>query len=276
MKKRLPKRKKRNRRKGEPLGRKLRRFFTRAAVTVTVASALVFSVLSVRWLYRKVLTTPLLEVGTIVVEGNGRTPSERIISLSGIRKGTNIFSFSAAEAARSVERAPWIEEARVRRTLPDKVTIRVRERKPVALVRLSDLYVMDEKGVIFKRFEPSDGLDLPVVTGLTERIIKNGDRRIEDGLLTLLELLEEGRGLEAERVSEVHVDPDYGFTIYTVDKGVRVDLGFSELDKRLARLERIRAMRKDSLAGVRSIDLMVEKGAIVRFDHAVLKGGGRI
>jgi hypothetical protein len=45
--------------------------------------------------------------------------------------------------------------------------------------------------------------------------------------------------LYPEKLSEIHIDPDCGYSLYTLDRGVRITLGQEELPTRLNRLEKV-------------------------------------
>jgi len=269
-------RRKRNMRRREPFLRRAGRVVARLALFVLVAGGLVLTGYSGMRLYRLALTTPYLTLRAINVRGNARVPAAEVIRLSGVRAGRNIFSFSSAEAARKVKKNPWVDEVRLRRKLPDTLSFEIKERRPVAVVKMDRLYVMDSSGVIFKKLSASDGVDLPVITGLDRAVSSSVDRDYGRALTGLLRLLEKRDGFNAARVSEINVDPVYGFTICTLDEGVRLRLGSTHFEQRLKRFEKILALRNGSLRGIRSMDLDSDSEVVVRFKTAIVKGGARI
>jgi len=265
----VKKRRRRNRRHGDkPLVRLRRKVVRAAKVLMLVAGAAGVSYggyLGYGW----ITTTGVLAVEDVTVAGAGRTTEEEILRLSGGLRGRNILSFSSAEVEEMIERGPWIAEARVRRDPPLGMTIEVIERDPLALVLMDELFVMDTKGVIFKKFSSSDGVDLPVVTGLDPE----GPGAVEEELLELLTVLRGREGFGLARVSEVNVDPVTGLTLLTVGRGTRLELGFGAFEAKLVSFEKVRAHR-GGLAGVSSMDLTDAGEVIVRFSsNAVRKGG---
>jgi cell division protein FtsQ len=224
-------------------------------------------------LYDEALTTPRLALKRIIVRGALRAQPRDLIRLAGIREGENIFSFSAAEVAARVEESPWVVSAVVRRKLPDTVRVDVTERRPLAIVKMKDLYVMDTSGEVFKKLGPEDRLDLPLLTGLDKEALKNKEGCVRS-LQRLFASLEGSSGLNLENVSEIHYDPVYGFSLYTLDEGLRVELGSTEFERGLRLFERLRAMKGGLGGGVVAVDVRKAGEAVVRYDHEVVPDGG--
>jgi len=275
IKKVASRKKKRNRRRKEPLARRVARRVA-AALRICLALAIVAGLGYGGWrLYEEILTTPRLGVEHIFVRGALRAQPREIIKIAGREEGENIFSFSSGEVAGRVKKNPWVVSAVVRRKLPDTVRIEVVERRPMAIVKIKDLFVMDSKGVIFKKLAPEDRLDLPLVTGLERKMIDAGGTYMES-FMRLFSSLESGRGLNLESISEIHCDPVYGFTLYTLDSGLRVELGAEGFERGLGLFERFRAMNRGALRGAVAVDVRKAGEAVVTYDHDVVsKGGGR-
>jgi cell division protein FtsQ len=111
----------------------------------------------------------------------------------------------------------------------------------VALVGLGGLYLVDERGQVFKRAAPGDGLDLPLVTGIDRDAWT--DRRAEAepllaGALALLAAWSAEKLDVLAPISEVHVDADYGTTVTTTG-GAEIRLGQRDLEAKLSRLTRL-------------------------------------
>ena len=93
-----------------------------------------------------------------------------------------------------------------------------------------------------KRAVPGDGLDLPVVTGISREAWVERRADVEPLLSAALALLARWaeRGLDrTEPVSEIHIDPEYGTTLWAGSDGLEVRLGHGDLPEKLDRLERV-------------------------------------
>jgi cell division protein FtsQ len=186
----------------------------------------------------------IFDVRTVRVLGLSRIQREELLRLSPIRVGDNIWTAELDGAERALTRHPWVKRARVRRELPNAVSIQVEEREAAALIDLGGLYLVDADGEVFKRAAPGDGLDLPVITGLTRDDYVQRRRDVDpllDGALALVK--EYGRaGLAAlAPLSEIAIHADQGVTLYVGDDATEVRMGTGDLTGKLARLAEVLA-----------------------------------
>jgi cell division protein FtsQ len=120
--------------------------------------------------------------------------------------GRNIFQIPIDERRRKLLAIDWIERASVSRIWPNRLTVRVWERKPVAFVNLTSgvrnqsaqLVLIDAYGVILNRPERLH-FSAPILSGLYES--QTEDQR-RDRLRHYLRLMDE-LGPLAKQVSEV-------------------------------------------------------------------------
>jgi cell division protein FtsQ len=183
----------------------------------------------------------LLRVKEIRFEGLSRATEAGLLELSPVQLGDHLLFVDGAAMEAALERHPWIASAEVRKRFPRTVEVRVVERHPAALVDLAGLYLVDDRGELFKRAAPGDGLDLPVVSGIDREAWVERREESEQLLTAALALLSRwsARGLEARApISELHVDPEYGTTLWAAD-GMEVRLGQGDLEEKLGRLDRV-------------------------------------
>ncbi len=184
----------------------------------------------------------LLRIREVRFVGAKRARAAELSALATVRPGDPLLSADLPALERSVARHPWVKSAEARRRLPPAVEVRVEEREPGALVDLGGLYLMDREAQVFKRAAPGDGLDLPVVTGFTRDDYLKRRADLEPLLAGALALLDgyarEGLGAFGS-VSEVHVDPDEGVTLFIGQDATQVLLGVGDLPQKLERLHRV-------------------------------------
>lgn len=112
------------------------------------------------------LRSPLLDVDAVRVTGAVRTPAHEVVAASGIRRGQPLVDVDAGAAAVAAGRLPWVLRASVTRDWPGVVSVRVTEREPVAVARVSDqtwALIDVESRVLASVAEPPPGL--PAVSG---------------------------------------------------------------------------------------------------------------
>jgi len=129
-----------------------------------------------------------------------------------------------------VETETWVKSAIVRRKLPDKLIIHVREREPAAVAAIdSELYVVDGEGVVLDSYGPGhESIDRPIVKGLSNVARENSQRenamRIQLYLDVIRDLDSTDRNYTGN-LSEIDVrDPDK-VAVFPADEPVTVYLG---------------------------------------------------
>ena len=275
MMKRVVKPKKRNRRFKEPLRVRAGRLFKGVGKVLAIVLPLPAIGYGGWWVYGQATGSEYLSIKGIAVSGVERVAREDIVDLSGIKEGQNILAFSEDAVIANLKSNPWIESAEVDRNFPDTVEIIVKERAPVVLVKLEALYLMDSQGVIFKRYSAEeDSLDLPVVTGLSQQNLGPKERDLEARLLELISVLTNRRGFNITRVSEISIDPNHGLSLFTLEEGVRLDVGTGGFEEKLVSFEKILDTRDGVLRGIEAFDLNNHREVIVRFTTDIVKRGG--
>jgi cell division protein FtsQ len=128
-----------------------------SVVGVVVAAALVVLLL---------LTSPLLSIRNIVVEGAVYTNQARLDEVLVQLKGDAILTADLHGATRQIEAIPWVRKARVSMHLPTKVVVQIDERKPAAFFRAVDgfIRVIDREGRILDVIE-GDPIDYVRIIG---------------------------------------------------------------------------------------------------------------
>ena len=242
--------------------RPIRWLWVTGAVALTLGTAAAV-VVAGHW----VLTTPRFAVVAVEVRGASRVPAQRILEVSGIVRGTNVWRINPDHVRARLEALPEIRRADVVRELPNRVSILVEERRPFTLVHAARLHWLDEDGRLLGEESHAVATDVPVISGLSEDELatmrtKPGPRA--RAAITLIRaLLRTGSSLAAE-ISEIDMSRAEGPVLYTVD-GVEVRLGSEEWEERLARLEGVLA-QVTATQDVQGVDLRFR-------DQVVLKRG---
>ncbi len=191
--------------------------------------------------YQRAVAGDALRVNEIRFHGLSRLRPEELLAILPVRRGDHLLLVDPEVTEAALLRDPWVARAEVRRGLPHTLDVDVVERRAVALVDLGGLYLVDAKGEVFKRAEPGDGLDLPVVTGIERDAWVDRREAVEPllaGALALVTAWAETRLDHPAPISEIHVDPDYGTTVITAE-GTEIRLGQRDLEAKLSRLSRL-------------------------------------
>ena len=219
-----------NRRKAR-LGRCQRGWYVSAAlVAVGLGGAMDAS-----WsaLTRYVMHHPYFTVQEIVVNSNGRFSAEEVRTWGGLVLGRSLWKIDPAQVEARLRAQPWIETAQVRREFPQRVYVTVKTRRPVAIVLQDSLLYLDDTGTCFAGQGKSEVLDLPYVSGLTGLSLDTPTARTAlTGVLHLLSLAR----LWQEPLSEVHWDPQQGYTVFLARLRVTIRLGWTTTPEKFAQV----------------------------------------
>ncbi|MCS6901142.1 MAG: FtsQ-type POTRA domain-containing protein [Polyangiaceae bacterium] len=196
-------------------------------------------------LYRYVSTSSRFAVKTILVEGAAHRSQPDLARKAGVELGTNVFSIDLEAARRGLLSDPWIERATIDRKLPGTLRIHVTEREPLALAALDgELYLTSRGGEVFKRVEPGDPVDFPLITGLgsTGELVRDREglmasiRRAQELIADYARLGPRSHGLQ-----EVHVTAEGTFELLVGRDGVRLVLGKPPYRQKIERAARVLA-----------------------------------
>lgn len=184
------------------------------------------------WLYGKAVSSDFFTTRHIDVAGNTRLTRDMVLQLGGISEGDNSLAISIADVERNLRDTPWVEEVSVKRLLPDRFIIKIKERMPSFWVRKDGtLYYANERGEIIAPVESRNFLSLP-----TLKIEPGG----EEAIPCLTRLLRDIRSgvlpLEAGSVAQVTLSPSNGVEIYLEDRNMRLSISVDDWEGNLKRL----------------------------------------
>jgi cell division septal protein FtsQ len=223
-------------------------------VTLLMACVIIVSALLI-FTYNFIVVSPYFQLRETVVKGAERIPREEILNLAEIKPDQNILTVNLKAMARRIQGNVWVKDVSIKRDLPSKLIIEVRERKPVALLKKDEaFYYIERDGVIFTKLGKDQRTDLPILTGFCRKGEDNRDRiRKSIDLLEYLSSYEEIPGLK--NVSEIYDDRVFGLSLFT-DSGMCLLLGFDDFERKLQRLKPILAdLTRRETRGFLIIDL---------------------
>lgn len=239
------------------------------AVVALVASAFWFLMHSPRF--------ALADEKSVEVRGAEHVAARTIAEKFRADTGKSIFVIPLAERRRAIEEMPWVESATVGRVLPNALRITVRERTPVAFLRLgSDMALIDAQGIILEK--PQHGeFHFPVLTGITEAM-EPGERarRMQLYLAFMREISSDGQP-RASSISEVDLaDPtDVRSTVVESDGVVLVHFGDGDFLRKFQTYAAHISEWKQSAQRIDSVDLRFEGQVIVNPESKVIPAGSK-
>jgi cell division protein FtsQ len=152
------------------------------------------------------LTSPemaLMHSDQVAVKGNHYVPPMRVLEIFAVDRGHSVLRIPLDARRHQLEAIPWIEQATVRRALPNKIDVEITERTPIAFLRDgTEMALVDAHGVILER--PLEGnFDFPVVTGIRADMPADDRERRMQLFAGFLQQVESARAGSVKQVSEV-------------------------------------------------------------------------
>ena len=258
--------------------RRNQKIFLYAGEAVVLLGIIAFSWIGIRALLdSQIFTNPQYQVKVVEVNTDGVMTREQALEKTGIREGVNIFSLNLESAQRALALIPEIKNAQVERILPDRVSIHIEARRPVAWVAPRDTgedpsametaCLVDAECVMMKpELFQSSHARLPVVYGVPTEQWRPGDRIELPGLRESLELFARA----AERTN-----PDVTLRAADISKEwcimawgdplTRYTFGPSDLPAQLDRLQMILAHLAEGTRKIATANLIPERNTPVTF-----------
>jgi cell division protein FtsQ len=211
---------------------------TTAGIALVVASSV-----GVAWGARRhVMTSARFAIADVEVTGNDRRPVDAIVAESGLAVGMNVFATDLDAARAHIMGDAWIADVTLARRLPGTILVHVTERRPAALVALGDLWLATGEGEPFKRFEPGDPVDVPLLTGLNADMLsedREGCTRTIRRAIDLAAEYDHGGLSRRLPLQEVHVQADGGFALVVGRSAMELVLGAAPFRRKLDQATRV-------------------------------------
>jgi cell division protein FtsQ len=164
------------------------------------------------------------------IEGLKYAPRARILRVFTPDFGRSIFTTPLEERRRNLLDIDWVEDASVSRIWPDRLVVRIRERKPVAFVLFHPgVLLIDSDGVLLDR-PPQAQFSFPVLSGIRRQDAPEQRRERVRAFLRV----ENDMGYLAKDVSEIDAGDVNNIRIVAQvgDRAVELLLGDSDFGRR--------------------------------------------
>ncbi len=200
-------------------------------------------------------------IANVETSGNLRLSRDELLEWAGVAAGSSVWDATPRAVAARLHGHPWIEQAHVKRALPRSLSIRIRERVPVAILGVGDLRYVDRSGQVLGALKDQDSRDFPIITGLSP----DDDEFFDVGLHRALQLLRWCERLRCfDTISEIHVDRVRGVTIFPLRNAVPVVLGWGRWREKLERSGRVFAVWQGQIDRLSQIDVSFRNQAVVK------------
>lgn len=175
------------------------------------------------------LTSPNFNITEIEIIGNQQIKSEQVMQSAKIKKGDNIFSKPGIVMKVELEQNGYIENAEIKKIYPNKIEIRIKERKKQFQIKLeTEGYIyIDEQGYLLEH--GTEKIEVPTIIGMD---IKQEDRttlhRLSEKDLNkmenILQIREQCKKIQIEdKITQIQVKDEY--ILLLENEGITINLG---------------------------------------------------
>ena len=180
---------------------------------------------------------------TLNVQGCRTLDEKTVIAQAKLSPGLNIFSVNLGTTRKRLLAHPWISEAEVSRDIPSGLSIRIKEHEPLAIIDIDRKFLLNKQGVIFKEWEITDPVNLPLVNGLAFSDLNVGARPYSqafNAVMTVLRLGQQESSILTNReIRIIDVDKDIGLTVYANNSLGALKLGYDDYPGKYKRLKEV-------------------------------------
>jgi cell division protein FtsQ len=221
--------------------------------------------------YRFLSSARWFRVQDIVVTGVVESMKGPLVALSGITDEDTLLSIDTAAVVKNIRKHPWIKSVSVTRSFPHTLHVEVYREKPVAVVVLDRMCLMNREGGLFKEIGKNDPIDFPFITGL-----KRGDetliRHLNKVACFLSAFSASREVLPVREVSEIHVEKYGALSVYFNNLPFKVSFGSDDFSRKIGSLQHIikHLRMTHRLDRTKSIDMdYPDRGVVALTDQVV-------
>lgn len=183
------------------------------------------------------------KVVRLKVEGCDILFQKEVLEQAEIASGMNIFSINLTTTRKRLLAHPWIADAEVGRVIPAGIYIKIREHDPLAVIDLDRRFLLNKQGEIFKEWETTDPVNLPVIDGLEFSDLNIDGRSFSRPFSAVLSVLKlgqkDGSAVTNKETYRIEVDRDIGLTIHVNNSLNVVKLGYDNYPDKYRRLKEV-------------------------------------
>lgn len=208
-------------------------------------------------------------VNHIFVHGQYELSKEKVIHISGIHQGADMFDLDLGEGIQRLIDEPYIYNAYISRQFPDVVNIHVIERQPVVMIRLKEDYALDAFATMLPEPNNYPKDSIPVIRGVDRELpFEMGKPTFHPDIrhaINFVNYVEQFSDEIRAYCSHITWSEEKGWIIQKDSEYPLVYLGKKELEKRFDILDAfIAKMHRDN------IDMRDYKYVSLRFNGQVI------
>jgi cell division septal protein FtsQ len=218
---------------------------------------------------------PDYNLAEVSVHTDGPLSRDQVLQATHIHEGVNIFTINLSAARKGLMSLPQVERAEIERILPNRISIDISERKPVAWVTGRDddnpsadpgAYLIDHNGILMRvKTQVPEYYHLPVICGVAVENYEEGDTVDLDEVKSALELIHL-IGENPARYQIRSIDVSRGYCLMVTDeRHATITFPLDNLQAELNRLSVLYASVDADKREIQTVNLLVQRNVPVTF-----------
>lgn len=196
----------------------------------------------------------------VVINGNRNLSENQMMTLMRIRGGENLVLLPIERIYDRLHTSPWIREASLRKELPGRLIVRIRESEPEALLMTQEgMVIVDGEGIELEKIEEAAEHFLPVIYYSGE----SGSKELKEALMLATVINDAGITKLAQRVEIMGLDKGIKDMVVRID-GMQVKVGMGSYKQKLTRLYELISDIRGRDINVDYIDLRFANRVVVK------------
>lgn len=236
--------------------------FLRVLVGIALASAVIGGWMGYRWL----TTAEAFRITAVDVKGVQELTEKDIRSFIAGFEGQNVFVVDLNEAAQRAAEHPRVKDVRIHRRLPNRISMVITEREPVAVLGAGiSRFLIDGGGYLIEKVANREGVAgrLPFIMR-RDVSARAGEQAGSAGVTAALELLRVLTERGGWNMADVRVKADSPASLSVVYADREFRIGSGRYEEKLRRLAEIMADLKQRGKDFAYVDLRPERQAAVK------------
>ena len=218
-------------------------------------------------------------IKNIEVDGIEYLKEDEIKKIAKIDYGTNLLSVNLKFISEQIKKNRWVYDVKVTRKIPDSIKIKIKERKPFALVKIKGVYfIVDERGEPFK-MEDEKVSSLTVIENIPVSDIKFNDKdgtieikksKYYKAVLDVLKISQKKDSvIQKNSIKKIFINKDIEMKLIVSDnkrfnKIKEITLGYTDYMKKMKSLDILyNVLKKNEFSQIKKIDLNHSQGIVV-------------
>ncbi len=229
-------------------------------------------------LRRFVWENPDYLLSDISFRTDGTLTRADVLHSAALVEGVNIFKLDISKVRDAINALPQVDRVEVQRLLPNRVTIRIAERKPIAWVvnrgdedptTSESAFLIDARAIAMRpRGVRQQFIHLPMICGFPVENLADGQRVTDYKVQAALELVRLNADNTRWQIKNVDVATGYSLVV-TDNRRIQLTFNPDALDRQLDRLRRLFRILGEREKDLQTVNLFGERNTYLTYQPPV-------